>query len=73
MLPEGATFATVLAGVDEFHMTTIEPGFAFGFTIFDLRVDNVSVLPVPEPTTTFFLLATFLIFVAKRRGADPHR
>ena len=33
ILPDGATFASVLAGVDEFQVTTFKPGFFFGATI----------------------------------------
>ena len=43
MLPPGRTFASVLAGVDQVAFTTLEPGFFFGFTDFDVRIDNVSV------------------------------
>ena len=43
ILPKGASFATVLASVDEVRITTFEPGFFYGFTVFDVRVDNVRV------------------------------
>lgn len=49
ILPAGATFATVLAGVDEVHFTGAAPGFFFGFANFDLRIDNIS-LELPEPS-----------------------
>lgn len=44
ILPEGATFASVLAGVDEFDITGAVPGFFFGFANFDVLIDNVSVV-----------------------------
>ena len=43
MLPSGASFATVLAGVDEFRLTGAVPGFFFNNAFFDVRIDNVSV------------------------------
>lgn len=44
MLPADRTFTDVLAGVDEVALTTLEPGFLFGFTDFDLRIDNISIV-----------------------------
>lgn len=41
MLPADRTFADVLAGVDAVAFTTLEPGFFFGFTDFDLHIDNI--------------------------------
>lgn len=40
-LPADRTFASVLAGADEIAFTTLQPGWGFGFTDFDLRVDNI--------------------------------
>jgi hypothetical protein len=42
-LPPGTTFADVLASVDRVVFTTLQPGFFFGFTDFDLRLDNISI------------------------------
>jgi hypothetical protein len=42
MLPEGITFADVIAGYDELAITTLEPGFFFGFTDHDVVVDNIT-------------------------------
>lgn len=42
MLPEGITFADVIAGYDEIAITTLEPGFFFGFTDHDVVVDNIT-------------------------------
>lgn len=49
MLPEGRTFASVLADVDEIRFTTLQPGWFYGFTYFDLQFDNVTVQGVPGP------------------------
>lgn len=43
MLPADRTFADVLAGIDAVAFTTLEPGFLFGFTDFDLRLDNIQI------------------------------
>lgn len=40
-LPADRTFASVLAGADEIAFTTLQPGWAFGFTDFDVRIDNI--------------------------------
>lgn len=43
ILPAGVTFADVLAGVDEVVYTTLQPGFFFGFTDFDVVLDNITI------------------------------
>lgn len=43
ILPPGVSFADVLAGVDVIAFTTLQPGFFFGFTDFDLRLDNIAI------------------------------
>jgi hypothetical protein len=43
MLPPGVTFADVMANVDELAFTTFEPGWFYGFTIFDARMDNLRI------------------------------
>lgn len=48
ILPAGATFASVLASVDEVHLTGATPGFFFGNANFDMRIDNVS-LQIGDP------------------------
>ena len=40
-LPANRSFASVLAGADEIAFTTLQPGWGFGFTDFDVRVDNI--------------------------------
>jgi len=46
ILPAGRTWTNVLAGVDRIEFTTFEPGFFFGFTNFDVSMDNVSIQPL---------------------------
>jgi hypothetical protein len=68
VLPDGATFASVLAGVDEFRLTSFQPGYFYGFTNFNVRVDNlyVAVTPIPAPGA-LLLLASGLVALARRR------
>lgn len=47
ILPAGLTFADVMANVDEIVFTTFVPGYFFGFTNYDLAVDNISIVPAP--------------------------
>lgn len=45
ILPADRTFKSVLASVDQVVFTTFEPGFFYGFTTFDVNVDNISIQP----------------------------
>ena len=47
ILPAGATFASVLAGVDEVRITGAVPGFFFTNANYDVRIDNVAVVATP--------------------------
>lgn len=49
ILPEGRTFASVLESVDEITFTTFVPGYFFGFTNFDIQVDNITVRSLGNP------------------------
>ena len=51
LLPPGVTFADILSGVDEVSFTTFQPGFFFGFTDFDVAMDNVSISCTSDPWT----------------------
>jgi hypothetical protein len=71
ILPEGVTFASIFEDVDEFRITTFEPGFFFGFTNFDARFDNISIettAVIPEPSAAV-VFATLSLggFVRRRR------
>lgn len=58
VLPAGRTWSNVLAGVDRIEFTTFVPGFFFGFTFFNLSVDNISITPaVPAWSDEGFALA----------------
>lgn len=43
ILPDGVTFADVLAGVDQVAFTTLEPGFFFTSDTYDVRIDNITI------------------------------
>ena len=58
ILPAGASFATVLAGVDSFEITGAVPGFFFGFANFDVRIDNVAVELCEAGSSNYCLAAT---------------
>ncbi len=57
ILPAGASFASVLASVDEFDITGAVPGWFFGHANWDVLIDNVTVIvengPVATEQTTF--------------------
>ncbi len=43
MLPEGVTFADVLAHTEEVAFTTLVPGWAYAFTDHNVRIDNIRI------------------------------
>lgn len=65
-LPGGRTFASVLANVEEIRFTTLEPGFFYGFTDFQLRFDNVGLVAVPEPNSGIMLIVGMLFSITRR-------
>ena len=70
ILPNGASFATVLAGVDSFELSGAVPGFFFNDANFDIRIDNITVTTtsVPEPTSACLILLTGLFGASRRRN-----
>ena len=50
ILPGGRTWANVLKGVDRIMFTTYVPGFFYGFTNFDISVDNIRMQPFGTDT-----------------------
>jgi hypothetical protein len=53
ILPAGRTWANVLQGVDRVEFTTAVPGFVYGFTNFDVSIDNVRIEPLPASAFCF--------------------
>lgn len=68
ILPAGSTFASVLADVDEFQVTTLVPGFFYTNNFWDISIDNVSITAVPEPGAAA-LLGIAALAVLRRRGS----
>lgn len=68
VLPAGVTFADILGGFDEIAFSTFEPGWFFGFTDFDIQIDNISITttPLPAPGAATVLAGAALI-AARRR------
>lgn len=52
VLPDGATFATVLASVDEFRVTGAVPGFFYTNAFWDVQIDNITVTVEEAGTPT---------------------
>ena len=67
ILPAGASFASVLASVDEFHITGAVPGFFFGTAFSDVSIDNIR-LTVPAPGTAALLGLGGLAATRRRRA-----
>lgn len=73
-LPPGRTFADVLSSVDELVFTTLVPGWFYGFTDFDVAIDNISVsagvAEVPEPASLALMAGGLGLmgFVTRRRA-----
>ncbi len=65
ILPAGRNFTDLLSTYDEIAFSTLEPGFFFGFTDFDVRIDNISIT-VPEPST-FGLFGVAMLGTLLRR------
>jgi hypothetical protein len=65
-LPLDRTFTSVLRSVDEMRFTTFVPGFFFGFTNFDMQVDNPTLAVIPEPAT-FAMIALALPIIMRWR------
>lgn len=67
ILPPDRTWTSVLAGVDEIMFTTFVPGFFYGFTDFDVKVDNITIAPVPGAGTASALLLGAAASLRRRR------
>jgi hypothetical protein len=68
-LPHDRSFASVLSGVDEIVFTTFVPGYFYGYTNYDVAVDNVSIAAVPEPASYGMMLGGMglLGWIARRK------
>ncbi|QJE01228.1 PEP-CTERM sorting domain-containing protein [Massilia forsythiae] len=76
-LPPGRSFADVLASVDEISFTTFVPGYFYGWTAYDIAVDNIAIsadAEVPEPGSLAMLAGGLgvLAWARRRRTSGRH-
>ncbi len=67
ILPADRTFASVVQNVERLSFTTFVPGFFFGFTNFDIQVDNITVRTVPSPGAAGLLALAGVAGTRRRR------
>jgi hypothetical protein len=67
-LPENRSYLSVLQNVDEFRITTFEPGYFYGFNFWEMGFDNVNVSAVPAPGTAGLLTLAGLASARRRRA-----
>jgi hypothetical protein len=67
ILPANRSFTDIMGTYDEIAITTLQPGFFFGFTDHDLLLDNISLSGVPTPGAFTILGAAGLIGLRRRR------
>lgn len=66
ILPANRTFSDIMATYDEIAITTLQPGFFFGFTDHDVLLDNIT-LAVPTPGAATLLGVAGLVGLRRRR------
>lgn len=66
-LPDGVTFADILANVDEIAITTLLPDFFFTNDDYDMTLDNISISTVPAPTSLALIAFGGLVGSRRRR------
>jgi len=67
ILPDGATFADMMANVDEILIHSAELGFFYPFTRFDLGIDNITLTNIPAPGSLALLTLGALTATRRRR------
>jgi len=66
-LPDGVTFADVLADVDEMAFSTLLPDFFFSFDDYDMTLDNITVTTTPTPGAAMLLGVAGIAGTRRRR------
>ncbi|MBX3366553.1 MAG: hypothetical protein KF912_04475 [Phycisphaeraceae bacterium] len=66
-LPDGRTYADVLASVDDVRITTFVPGYFYGFNFWEVGFDNIRIDRVPAPGSLAVLGAAGLLGARRRR------
>ncbi len=67
-LPQNRSYLSVLQSVDEFRLTTFEPGYFYGFNFWEMGFDNVNVSRVPSPASAGLLAIAGLAAARRRRN-----
>jgi hypothetical protein len=67
ILPAGRTYSNVLASIDEVRVTTFQPGFFYGFRLFDIGIDNINATVIPAPGSAALLITAGLLAARRRR------
>lgn len=67
-LPASRSFSSVLASVDQISITSLVPGFFYGFTNFDMQVDNIILRPLGDPAVCLGDIADDFGFTVNEGG-----
>lgn len=68
ILPSNRTFESVMANVDEVMISTFVPGFFYGFTFWEIGVDNLLVREIPAPGAAALLGVASVGLLRRRRA-----
>lgn len=66
-LPDGVTFADVLADVDEMAFSTFLPDFFFTNDDYDMTIDNITISTVQAPSALALLCLGGMVGTRRRR------
>lgn len=66
-LPQNRSYLSVLQNVDEFRLTTFEPGYFYGFNFWEMGFDNVNISAVPAPSAAGLLAFAGTTSLRRRR------
>ena len=67
ILPDGVTYADIMANVDEMVISTLLPGYFFTFDDYDVTLDNISISTVPAPSALALIGLGGMVGTRRRR------